>query len=122
MFMFIPQAGVRGQYLLEGPLRRSEFDEHQRLTQPRSPHLTPARMSLLSKGKETEGANGAAYGHRGSLGLGWVECAISGVDMTTEPGGVGQDEAMEASGLPRRLQPHSVSCSTSLYLGICCSL
>lgn len=36
----------------------------------------------------------------GSLGWGRVECMVSGVSMTTEPDGVSQNGAMQASGHP----------------------
>lgn len=59
-----------GQYPLEGPLRMSVCSEHQRPSQPPTLLPGPASMSLLSWGKETEGANGTLYGQKGKSAAG----------------------------------------------------
>lgn len=67
----------------------------------KGPHGPPARMNLLSWKKEAEVVNGVQGGHKGKFDCqGRVECAISGVDMTTEPDGVSQNEAAQACRAP----------------------
>lgn len=41
---------------------------------------------------------GPCMARRGSLRQGRVECVISGVDMTSEPGGIRQNDSMQALG------------------------
>lgn len=59
---------------------------------------------------------GPCMARRGSLRQGRVECVISGVDMTTEPDGIRQNDSMQAPASSGPPWSDSVSYSISFYL------